>query len=423
MDEILSQFRTTALNPDSEETSGFEGLYKNWGKLGHQEQRRKDTLEVQRSNRNSKLDTCRGILDMVNEVEQQEETRKVHGELVHHRGNRRANQAKYRPNIYVAGFTKSSTTYKNVLMMSEWMIEKPEDFNENWFVIPCPKGMRTLLVACNGNTKFYTKHGTFRSACHTALPGGNPLDPNSSTRCVVLDCFHVESTNTMYVLDLLAWNNQPMSDGETEFRHFWMKTHIEDIPDLKTINPKNKIIFDILPKIDCTRESFNKFMMTLPLFKNDTPALDGLLFYHKLAHYTSGVTPLVGWLYPFMVNEVLGTEITVNPGYLVGRPIGYVNQARFIQEFEGKIEQRGPGFSKNANSMDVTSEGDETRLQKKGRHRKHKSRRSNNDSEMADGSEYNGWPPLASTFQLWTQQTETIKPRLTKIRPFVEKTG
>lgn len=47
--------------------------------------------------------------------------------------------------------------------------------------------------------------------------------------------------------------------------------------------------------------------MTLPLFKNDTPILDGLLFYHKFAHYTSGVTPLVGWLYPFMVNEVLGT--------------------------------------------------------------------------------------------------------------------
>lgn len=48
MDEILSQFRTTALNPDSEENRGFEGLYKNWGKLGQQEQRRKDTLEGQR---------------------------------------------------------------------------------------------------------------------------------------------------------------------------------------------------------------------------------------------------------------------------------------------------------------------------------------------------------------------------------------
>lgn len=69
--------------------------------------------------------------------------------------------------------------------------------------------------------------------------------------------------------------------------------------------------------------------------------------------------------------SVLFTEITVNPGYLVGRPIGYVNQERFIQEFEGKVEKKVPGFNKNVISMDTTPEGDEARHQKKGRHRKH----------------------------------------------------
>ena len=49
------------------------------------------------------------------------------------------------PQIYVAGFTK--TEYKEVLMLSEWMIEKPYDFDEDWYVVPCPKGIRTLLVA------------------------------------------------------------------------------------------------------------------------------------------------------------------------------------------------------------------------------------------------------------------------------------
>lgn len=33
--------------------------------------------------------------------------------------------------------------------MSEWMIEKPADFHENWTVTPCPKGVRTLIVASN----------------------------------------------------------------------------------------------------------------------------------------------------------------------------------------------------------------------------------------------------------------------------------
>lgn len=56
-------------------------------------------------------------------------------------------QAHYRPNIYVAGFHKAPATYNNVLMLSEWIIEKPADFHENWYVAPCPKGVRMLLVA------------------------------------------------------------------------------------------------------------------------------------------------------------------------------------------------------------------------------------------------------------------------------------
>ena len=31
--------------------------------------------------------------------------------------------------------------------------------------------------------------------------------------------------------------------------------------------------------------------------------VDGLLFYHNEVHYIGGVTPLVGWLKPDMINE------------------------------------------------------------------------------------------------------------------------
>ena len=44
-------------------------------------------------------------------------------------------------------------------------------------------------------------------------------------------------------------------------------------------------------------------------FPNTTIELDGLMFYHKKTAYTSGETPLVGWLKPFMVPEVLGVSI------------------------------------------------------------------------------------------------------------------
>ena len=44
-------------------------------------------------------------------------------------------------------------------------------------------------------------------------------------------------------------------------------------------------------------------------FPNETLELDGLMFYHKKTAYTTGETPLVGWLKPFMVPEVLGISI------------------------------------------------------------------------------------------------------------------
>lgn len=37
--------------------------------------------------------------------------------------------------------------YANQLMMSEWMLEVPQDFVEKWIMVPCPQGKRTLVVA------------------------------------------------------------------------------------------------------------------------------------------------------------------------------------------------------------------------------------------------------------------------------------
>lgn len=37
--------------------------------------------------------------------------------------------------------------YANQLMMSEWMIQVPEDYPEKWIAVPCPQGKRNLIVA------------------------------------------------------------------------------------------------------------------------------------------------------------------------------------------------------------------------------------------------------------------------------------
>jgi len=33
------------------------------------------------------------------------------------------------------------------LMLSEWMLEVPEHFVEEWVMVPCPVGKRSLVVA------------------------------------------------------------------------------------------------------------------------------------------------------------------------------------------------------------------------------------------------------------------------------------
>lgn len=50
MDEVLQKLSGTLISeePAEEDKSNFEGLYKNWGKLGNQEDRRREILEVQK---------------------------------------------------------------------------------------------------------------------------------------------------------------------------------------------------------------------------------------------------------------------------------------------------------------------------------------------------------------------------------------
>lgn len=42
-------------------------------------------------------------------------------------------------------------------MYSEWLVEKPADFEQEWLAVICPWGKRNLVIAsrvCNLNTKY-----------------------------------------------------------------------------------------------------------------------------------------------------------------------------------------------------------------------------------------------------------------------------
>ncbi|XP_019805687.1 snurportin-1 isoform X2 [Orcinus orca] len=170
--------------------------------------------------------------------------------------------------------------YANQLMLSEWLIDVPSDLGQEWIVVVCPVGKRALIVASRGSTSAYTKSGYCVSSFSSLLPGGNRRNSATTKDYTILDCIYSEVNQTYYVLDVMCWRGHPFYDCQTDFRFYWMHSKLpeEGLGEKTKLNP-----------------------------------VDGLLFYHKQTHYSPGSTPLVGWLRPYMVSDVLGVAVPAGP--------------------------------------------------------------------------------------------------------------
>ena len=65
----------------------------------------------------------------------------------------------------------------------------------------------------------------------------------------------------------------------------------------------------MLQNYSCDPEDLEKMFNTDPKFDFDPIPIDGILFYHKKAHYFPGVTPLVRWLKGYMLPEMLKVQV------------------------------------------------------------------------------------------------------------------
>lgn len=80
--------------------------------------------------------------------------------------------------------------------------------------------------------------------------------------------------------------------------------------------------------------------------------VDGLLFYHKQTHYTPGSTPLVGWLRPYMVPDILGltvpaTPLTAKPDY-AGRQLQQIIESKRSKKLAaGKAQPSAEAAARN----------------------------------------------------------------------------
>lgn len=102
----------------------------------------------------------------------------------------------------------------------------------------------------------------------------------------------------------MMWYDHGFFDCETEFRHFWLSTKFSEHPDISEVSTYNPYPTYLVPSYDLDAAPLQNLMKD-----TFTTEMDGLLFYHKRAHYLPGHTPLVGWLQPYMVPAMFGIDI------------------------------------------------------------------------------------------------------------------
>lgn len=226
---------------------------------------------------------------------------------------------------------KPGRYYKDQLMLSEWLVEVPSDFAEEWLMVLCPFGKRNLVVTSGFSTKSYSRSGFFLNSFPSYLPGGNRRQQNERG-CSILDCLYSEVNKTYYVLDMMCWNGHQIYETETEFRLYWMNEKWQERPELMEVSKFNPLKFVPLPSFPCTPESISSAVASANF------EIDGLLFYHKRTHYMFGSTPLVVWLKPYMLPEILG--ISVPDRQLTHQPSTYTDYATHMRQVAEDKEKR-----------------------------------------------------------------------------------
>lgn len=257
---------------------------------GEQEERRKKLLEQQKSSRRNMADLARKIAD--EEDEEMEDKLEESAQEAMDEGKKIKKTKKFNP-------------YKNQLMLSEWLVDVPSDFEENWLAVVCPVGKRCLVTASRGQTKAYSRTGAFMRRFPSHLPGGCHKLAQHQSYCI-LDCIYHEILQTFFVLDIMCWRGHPVYDSDTEFRIFWLQSKLsEEGEELASHSKTNPYKFIPLEFVSCKRESITKLLSGEWKLE-----VDGLLFIHKEAHYSPGLSPLSGWLKPHMVPQVLAIPVS-----------------------------------------------------------------------------------------------------------------
>ncbi|KRT84981.1 hypothetical protein AMK59_2393, partial [Oryctes borbonicus] len=297
-----------------EHTSQYNELYKYNGLLNNQHDRREKLLLDLKKRRSDQINEMRGIADVFDNSNDEDDEE----EPVDITKRRR----------------KIRNNYSRKLMLSEWMNDVPDDLEEDWLFKICPVGVRNIVVADKGVTKVYNRRGQMKAVFQSNLPGGNHLSQSNFT---LLDCIYRNKEKTYYVLDALVWNSCSLLHCSTEFRFFFIRNKFLEDPELNS--ESNKFNFVNVPHHGALLPTL-ELELTACYSINDTNLpVDGVLFYHKDCPYISGLTPLVGWLKPYMVPEKL--RIPIHESYMAKKPKNYTSLNEYLETIQRKYKKKG----------------------------------------------------------------------------------
>lgn len=159
--------------------------------------------------------------------------------------------------------SRRNRPYRNMLMLSEWMVQVPERLEQEWLLIVCPVGKRCTVVCSQGQTRCYARNGfEFMSKFASLLPGGNGHARGTSSHNAILDCIFCDKEQTFYILDVILWNGVSFYGCDTDFRMFWLDSHQEDLLPATATSARNKFIFKQLTRHSCSTDVIRRTLTT-----------------------------------------------------------------------------------------------------------------------------------------------------------------
>ncbi|XP_060520160.1 snurportin-1 [Cylas formicarius] len=294
--------------------SNFSSLYKYSGKNAEvsQQERRDQFLKEQKEKRHNCVDKYRDLTQFFGENDDTETSAE--------------------PMECETQVKKRRKPMPFYLMKSEWFCYIPDDLADNWVVKFVPEGFRVLVLAKNHRTECYNEKGKMMTL-KTCLPGGG-LDRNNGE--TVLDCIYSKASKTIFVLDCLRWNTMLMLDSETTFRFYWLKTKFDENVTYTQSNRGHKL--ELLNFVPAQTPLIQDEMFRPMVIEGQKVLYDGVVFYHKESHYVLGETPLVGWLFSYMLPEKL--NIDVLPENMAKMPKKYKCLEEYLERKYKKAEKR-----------------------------------------------------------------------------------